>query len=820
MFDPKHSIAFEMAAVLKPLTVAVFLISSSAWANNPCIKDVYTADPTPLWVNNTLYIYCSHDANFVSGQSGYDIPNDILIHSTDLVNWEDDGILSASVSWTSDLWRPAVIYANGYYYLYFTAGGGSIGVLRSTSPAGPFTDPIGGPLVTGSTSGATDGGNLLDPAPFIDTNGQAYLYFGGGGPGNATGDCSRVIELNANMISVKGSASAVPAPNFFEQSGANLRNGIYYFSYSSDPAYGMNLEYIMANNPLFTSPTIPSQPIAVANPGAQNCYNNEGGRFVAIGSNWYAAYFNRALANANGLACSEGDYQRSVCLDQMSFNSDGTIQEVTQTTTGPTALQNVNPFSVQAAACMADEGGVAPSGLSEKGIQTEACSEGGRDVTDIAATDWIRVRNLDFTTCASLFSARIAATTAGGVLQLHLDSATGTQIGSCTIPATGGTQTWADITCTVSTVTGLHDLYFVFSGTTFSFESYWFTPCGSPTPTVTPVNTSTASPTRSPTQTPSPTRSQTPSFTATATLSASASNTQSVTRTETPSETGSATASATPSQAATDTPSVTASLTWSPEAILSNTFTPSNPASPSASPSPSVEPSGSPSATASPTSSPSVCATVSPSDTDSPVATQSPSPETSPSATASPAVPSATPLSTATPSPSASQSASPTLTFTVPSTPRPSPSATVTVTPTRTISPSASPTASVTLQNPSATRTASASPSATSSPALSTTAPLQGGPSVILAASALPNPNPFLLDVDMEGPASGLSLQVFTPALVLARSATLSTPLQKGWNRVPLGNSLSGLSQGLYYFRITVLDVNGPSLMLKVFLTR
>src|SRR5665213_911951 len=159
--------------VLGPF-LALVLVSSLASANNPCIYDAYTADPTPLWVNNTMYLYCSHDANFVSGQTGYNIPNDVLMHSTDLVNWEDDGVLSTTG--VSNPWAPDVVFLNGTYYLYYTAGGGAVGVLTSTSPYGPFA---GGntALVNGGTSDPGMGGNLLDPAVFIDTTGQAYLYF-------------------------------------------------------------------------------------------------------------------------------------------------------------------------------------------------------------------------------------------------------------------------------------------------------------------------------------------------------------------------------------------------------------------------------------------------------------------------------------------------------------------------------------------------------------------------------------------------------------------------------------------------------------------
>ncbi|HPD18265.1 MAG TPA: family 43 glycosylhydrolase, partial [Candidatus Goldiibacteriota bacterium] len=180
------------------------------FANNPLIYQKYTADPTAHYVNNRMYIICSHDLDSQSGS--YDMYDLTLISSDDLVNWTDHGeVISVprDASWASLAWAPAMIYRNGYYYIYFGNGANNIGVLRSTSPTGPYTNPVGGPLITRSMSNCNVAW-LFDPAVFIDDDGQAYLYFGGGGEGNA-----RVIRLNTDMISVNGAAVTINAPQFF-----------------------------------------------------------------------------------------------------------------------------------------------------------------------------------------------------------------------------------------------------------------------------------------------------------------------------------------------------------------------------------------------------------------------------------------------------------------------------------------------------------------------------------------------------------------------------------------------------------------------------
>jgi hypothetical protein len=112
-------------------------------------------------------------------------------------------------------------------------------------------------------------------------------------------------------------------------------------------------------------------------------------------------------------------------------------------------------------------------------VEVEDCSEGGRDVTSIENNDSIKVESVNFLTGAVSFSARVASAGAGGSIELHLDSATGSLLGTCAVPATGGAQKWQTVTCTVSGATGTKDLFLVFkggSGSLFNLNSWQFTP--------------------------------------------------------------------------------------------------------------------------------------------------------------------------------------------------------------------------------------------------------------------------------------------------------------------------------------------------------
>lgn len=270
---------------------------------NPLIYQKYTADPTACWFNNRMYIYCSHDQ---TGATGYNISDVTLMSSDDLVNWTDEGeaVKASNTTWAGLTYAPDCVYRNGYYYVYFGNGGGSVGVVRSANPTGPFTDPLGHALITSSTPGCSGMTYIFDPAAFIDDDGQAYCYFGGGGVGNA-----RVIKLNSDMISVNGSAVTIDAPRYFEAPFMNKYNGTYYFSYSTDfsASPAASIDYMTSSNPMtgFTH-----RGTVLYNP-PNNCGNNNHASIVNIGSNYYIAYHDRSLSNSKLGSCN-GIYQRSV----------------------------------------------------------------------------------------------------------------------------------------------------------------------------------------------------------------------------------------------------------------------------------------------------------------------------------------------------------------------------------------------------------------------------------------------------------------------------------------------------------------------------
>jgi regulation of enolase protein 1 (concanavalin A-like superfamily) len=179
-------------------------------------------------------------------------------------------------------------------------------------------------------------------------------------------------------------------------------------------------------------------------------------------------------------------------------------------TAPPTTSPTPTPTAVPKSAFAQIE---AESYNSMSGVQTETCSDtgGGQDVGYIENPDFTVYSNLNFGSGATSFDARVASGTSGGNIEVRLDSATGTLVGTCAVAGTGGWQTWVTKSCSISGATGIHDLYLKFTGGTgYLFNINWFKfyasgATATPAPTSTPTSTPTVTPTATSTPTPTPT---------------------------------------------------------------------------------------------------------------------------------------------------------------------------------------------------------------------------------------------------------------------------------------------------------------------------
>ena len=155
------------------LAAASLAINATAQLNMPLVQTKYTADPAPVVVNDTIYLYTTHDED---NAEGFVMRDWLLYTSTDMVNWQDRGAVASlkDFKWydgNNGAWAEQVVERDGKWYMYCPIHGHGIGVLVADSPYGPFTDPIGKPLVW-----QKEHWDDIDPTVWVDDDGQAYMF--------------------------------------------------------------------------------------------------------------------------------------------------------------------------------------------------------------------------------------------------------------------------------------------------------------------------------------------------------------------------------------------------------------------------------------------------------------------------------------------------------------------------------------------------------------------------------------------------------------------------------------------------------------------
>jgi hypothetical protein len=298
--------------------------STVSFGANPFITSIYCADPAAhVWSDGRLYVYPSHDVDPPLGSNLMDRYH--VFSTADMVNWRDEGeiLRSSEVAWSGPpggfMWAPDCAYKNGTYYFYYPHPSDpsgtnwnytwEIGVATSIEPARgfiPLTNYIQG----------VGGFSMIDPDPFIDTDGQAYLFYGGGG------NCA-MAKLNPDMISINGAAQAVTnLVDFHEGTWVFKRNGIYYLTYADNNPSGNQMRYATSSSPLGPW-TYQGIYMAPASSGTTQ------GSVVEYNGQWYQFYHNDAISGQGNL--------RSLCVDLLNFDTNGNILNLVETTNGPPA---------------------------------------------------------------------------------------------------------------------------------------------------------------------------------------------------------------------------------------------------------------------------------------------------------------------------------------------------------------------------------------------------------------------------------------------------------------------------------------------------
>lgn len=312
---------------------------------------IYTADPAVMVKDGTVYLYSTHDEQVI-GTNDYRMYDYRLWTSTDMVNWENKGAVLrySDFDWargdekTGNAYAHHVIHrkdetGKSKYYFYATVEGGqendefgfAVAVAVSDSPEGPFEDPRGMPMIRlEDTAKYKDHSwRNIDPAVFVDDDGRAYLYWGN--------KQLWWVELESDLVHLKGeqytldtdgkmqsrdmsqvTINAVDTlPNFEEAPYVSKHNGIYYLTYAA--GFPESIAYATSN--AATGPWKYQGIIMDPLPGTTTIHP---ALFEFKGAT-FLAYHNADLPGG-------GSYRRSVAIDRVYFNDDGTIKPIVRTT--------------------------------------------------------------------------------------------------------------------------------------------------------------------------------------------------------------------------------------------------------------------------------------------------------------------------------------------------------------------------------------------------------------------------------------------------------------------------------------------------------
>ena len=397
--------------------ILFFLTLNNTKAQNPFILNQFSADPTARVFNGKVYVYPSHDIPVPVGSKAranwFCMEDYHVFSSENLTDWTDHGMIvsQTKVKWVDstayNMWAPDCIFRNGKYYFYFPAGvkanfgrGFGVGVAVSDKPSGPFT-PQKEPIkdVHG-----------IDPNVFIDKDGQAYLYWSSG-KFFAAKLKENMLELASDVKILEGfpTVGLIEGPFLFE------RNGTYYMTYPHVQNKIERLEYATASSPM--------GPFKFAgvlmDESASGCWTNHQS-VVNFKNQWYLFYHNNDMS-------PKFDKNRSIRVDSLFFNNDGSIRKVIPTLRGVGLTNATKQIQIDRFSHKSD------NGIKITFLDSLNTFAGWKTVFN-NRNAWIQYNSVDFGKRNLKTITVRAFSKTGGVIQIRLNNINGPVIAKIEIP--------------------------------------------------------------------------------------------------------------------------------------------------------------------------------------------------------------------------------------------------------------------------------------------------------------------------------------------------------------------------------------------------
>ena len=453
--------------------------------SNPISPTIFCADPTAVEYEGRLYVYGTNDHQQYEtvgddGKNTYESIKSFVIFSTDdMVNWTYHGKIDteAVAPWIISSWAPSItsrVEEDGltHFYLYFSNNGCGVGVITATSPTGPWSDPLGEPLVSQSTEGLENCPNPFDPGVCIDENGVGWLSFGGGKAPDGTNympGVSRIVQLGEDMTSFASDFAEIKAPYFFEASELNYINDTYVYTYNN--SWDMRMEwdydtkkpsqcsmsYMTTKTPLDTD-SWEYKGDYFPNPG--DCgldYSNNHSHLHKYNDKYYM--FHHTMLKQSKMETRGGF--RSLSVAELPVDEENLVFTETKTSakSNVTQIKYVDPYTENSAETSFTSAGIGYEyeGTIVKAVKTEE------------AGAWIYIKGVDFgDKKADVFSAIVKGK---GKIQVHADKM-GTD--PVAVLEFDNDEYLGVYNKTTEKLEGVHDLYIMISDPDVYVDSWGF----------------------------------------------------------------------------------------------------------------------------------------------------------------------------------------------------------------------------------------------------------------------------------------------------------------------------------------------------------
>lgn len=301
---------------LSLLALAAIAATTSAAAPSATLADVDFADPFVLRDDDAYYA-------FATGTNGTHLQ---VARSRDLVTWAMlADALPALPAWASPTpgltWAPSVLRRGDTFVMYYTARDATsdfqcISRAVAGKPEGPYVDASARPFVC-QVEGETSFCGSIDPSPFVDASGRAFLLWKSDENAARCRGASRLWaqELTADGLDVVGRAAPLLAADrpwerpLVEGPSMIAADGTYHLFYSANwydsPDYAIG--YATCKTPLgpcrkasVDAPLVGSHGARLG-PGGQELFTGpDGGTWMAYHA-WSAPKASYASGGARSL---------------------------------------------------------------------------------------------------------------------------------------------------------------------------------------------------------------------------------------------------------------------------------------------------------------------------------------------------------------------------------------------------------------------------------------------------------------------------------------------------------------------------------------